>query len=207
MKINQSPNFQGINISKANVLGRNLDIYKLTEKDKEFTSALKNIDLKNLLPPMNAQDFLIYNTVFQTGLSNAHYKNKTGMLLSCEDIPCGILVSFPFKNKLIGDFICTWPIRKGEKAPFGAQTLFTQMFKDFLDTNAKLIEIYAVRYGSLVSKYMQMGFRSAGGDDHTEIMNISRERVKTYLEKMNQHINLVQTNNREDINLFERLKH
>ena len=36
MKINQSPNFQGINISKANVLGRNLDIYKLTEKDKEF---------------------------------------------------------------------------------------------------------------------------------------------------------------------------
>ena len=207
MKINQSPNFQGINISKANVLGRNLDIYKLTEKDKEFTSALKNIDLKNLLPPMNAQDFLIYNTVFQTGLSNAHYKNKTGMLLSCDDVPCGILVSFPFKNKLIGDFICTWPLRKGEKAPFGAQTLITQMFKNFLDTNASLIEIYAIRYGSIVSKYLKIGFCCAGGDDYSETMNITRERAKTSLEKLNQRNNLIPTNSTEDVNLFDTLKH
>lgn len=207
MITNHNPAFRGINISRADILGHRLNIYKLTPNDKAFTEYLsQNIKLDKLLPEMQNNDFKIYETVFNRGLLASGSIRKNSMLLACDDIPCGIMVNRLTEKAHFVDYICTWPLRQGEKAPFGAKTLFTQMYKDFLESGAKFIELYAIRYSSLLSKYMEMGFRSNGGDNNVEDMCINRERAKIYLEKFNQNINLTQTNNAEDENLFDTLK-
>ncbi len=207
MKINQSPAFCGINIAGADILGHRLNIYKLTPSDKAFTENLsRNIKLDKLLPKIQNNDFKIYKYVFDRGLSASESIYKYSTLLACDDIPCGIMVNKLKENIHFVDYICTWPIRKGEKAPFGAKTLFAQMYSDFLKTGARTIELYAIRYRSLVSKYMEMGFCSNGGDNNVEKMCIKREQIKIYLEKLKQYINLIPTDSVEDENLFDKLK-
>lgn len=207
MITNHNPAFRGINISGADMLGHRLNIYKLTPNDKAFTEYLsQNIKLDKLLPEMQNNDFKIYETVFNRGLLASGSIRKNSMLLACDDIPCGIIVNKRKERCHFVDYICTWPLRKGEKAPLGAKTLFTQMYKDFLETSASFIELYAIRYRDTVSKYMEMGLSSVGGDGNTEVMRIYRERTKKYLDKLNQLINLTPTNNAEDENLFDKLK-
>lgn len=207
MITNHNPAFRGINISGADILGHRLNIYKLTPNDKAFTEYLsQNTSLEKLLPEMESSDFGIYKYIFKCALSHFQDSRIDSMLLACDNIPCGIMVNKRKERCHFVDYICTWPIRPGEKAPFGAKTLFTQMYKDFLETSASFIELYAIRYRDTVSKYLEMGFRSAGGDDSTEVMCINRERTKKYLDKLNQLINLTQTNNAEDENLFDKLK-
>ena len=207
MKINQSPTFNGIKISQTNVLGHKLDVYKLTSTDKGFITQLsKDIDLKKLIPGISSYDFEIYNTILKHSFESTNNQNKNSMLLACDDKPYSIIVTSKKYTGQFVDYICSWPIEAKQKAPFGAQTLITQIYTDFLETDLKFIELYATRFGSAVSKYMQLGFSSKGGDNFVEIMQISRERVKQYYQKLKEKINLTPSNDNTDIDLSKILK-
>ena len=207
MKVNQKLSFKGINVGQTNILGHQLNIYHLTRNDIEFTEYLaKNVKLGYLLSEMPEDEFKTYKYIFKNALSKKTSCNNHCKLLTCDDIPCGIMVNKIRANAHFVDYVCTWPIRKGEKAPFGAKTLFTQLYTDFLKTDAKYIELYAIRYRNLVSKYMEMGFKSRGGQDGLEIMRIYADRVKEFLEKLLQQTKLEPTSSKEDENLFEKLR-
>lgn len=207
MKTN-SISFKGINISHANLLGHKMSIYKLTQKDAPLIEKLeKEVDLKELIPNIDKNNFEIFNAILQGSFRHALDKNKHSMLLTCDDKPCGIMVNLNKTACHFVKYICTWPIEPDKKAPFGAQTLFVQIFKNFLETNAKSIELYAIRFGGAISKYIRIGFKSMGGDNYTELMKISREKVAEYYKKLNEHINLEPTNNHEDIDLLKELKY
>lgn len=200
--------FNGINISNADILGYKMKIYKLTHNDAPFIEKLgQNINLKKLNPQITQEEFDIYNSIFHRSLDNALHNKNTSLLLSCGDKPCGIIVNIPQMHTHFIDYVCTWPLEPNKKAPFGAQTLFVQIFKNFLETNAKSIELYAIRFGGAISKYIRIGFKSMGGDNYTELMKISREKVAEYYKKLNEHINLEPTNNHEDIDLLKELKY
>lgn len=194
--------FKGINISNSNVLGYKMRIYKLTEKDAPFINELKNnINLQKLYPGIKKDDFEIYNDILQRGLKASISKNKSSLLLTCNNIPCGILVNSEKNSKHFVDYICTWPIESNKKAPFGAQTLFLQMFKDFLLTNSNFIELNATRFGNAISKYLKLGFKPCGGDNYTEIMKIKRSDIEKSLNLLQNKINLQPTLNNTELDL------
>ena len=200
--------FSGINISNADVLGHKIKTYQLTAKDAAFIDKLKNeVNLKELYPNISQESFEIFNTILNKSFGNAFYKNKSSLLLSCDNKPCGIMVNS--QNTVVHsvEYICTWPLSPNCKAPFGAQTLFEEMYRNFLNTQAKLIKICAIRYGDAISKYRNVGFSSNGGDNYTEIMQISREKVHEFYLKLKQRINLIPTNESKDIDLFQELKY
>lgn len=207
MKINQSPTFNGIKISQTNIMGHRLDVYKLTDKDRDFITQLStNIDLKKLIPNISNDEFEIYNNIIKRSFDKANYQSKSSMLLACDDKPCSIIVTSKNRSEQIVDYICSWPIEPKQKAPFGAQTLFTQIYKDFLNTDLKFIELQAIRFGSAISKYMQLGFTSRGGNNFVEIMRISKDRVLQYYQKLKEKINLTPSGDNTDIDLFTVLK-
>ncbi len=129
------------------------------------------------------------------------------MLLTCDDKPCGIMVNLNKNACHFVNYICTWPIEPDKKAPFGAQTLFEEMFKNFLNSQAKFIELYAIRFGDAISKYMRIGFTPRGGDNDVELMKISREKVLESYKRLKERINLEPANNKEDIDLLKELKY
>lgn len=202
MQISSNPTFKGIKIAQANVLAHKLNVYKLSEKDKGFTTQLaNNIDLKKLITTSSIQDIEFHEHILKRSFACAHNKNNNSMLLTCDGTPCSILVSNCKSYRESIDFACSWPIEKNKKAPFGAQILFTQLYKDFLDTDLKFIELNAVRIGNAVSKYIQFGFSSRGGDNFTEIMQISRENVGRFYQILKEKINLIHIESNTDIDL------
>ena len=207
MKTN-SISFKGINISNANLLGHKMSIYKLTQKDAPLIEKLgKEVDLKELIPNIDKNNFEIFNAILQGSFRHALDKNKHSMLLTCDDKPCGIMVNLNKTACHFVNYICTWPIEPDKKAPFGAQTLFEEMFKNFLNSQAKFIELYAIRFGDAISKYMRIGFTPRGGDNDVELMKISRAKVLESYKKLKERINLEPANNKEDIDLLKELKY
>lgn len=200
-------NFKGINVSNANILNHKMSIYKLTEKDKPFIKQLsEKVNLKNLIPDITPDDFKIYDFFLKRGLNNAMGKNKEGLLLACDYIPCGIMANTAGKFTQEVNYICTWPVEPGVKAPFGAQTLFAQMFGNFLKSGANFIELNATRFGDAISKYRHLGFKSYGGNNYTEIMRINKDGVQASFEKLKEKLNFIPKNNNTDLNLFKILK-
>ena len=192
MKTN-SISFKGINISNANLLGHKMSICKLTQKDAPLIEKLgKEVDLKELIPNIDKNNFEIFNAILQGSFRHALDKNKHSMLLTCDDKPCGIMVNLNKTACHFVNYICTWPIEPDKKAPFGAQTLFEEMFKNFLNSQAK---------------FMRIGFTPRGGDNDVELMKISREKVLESYKKLKERINLEPANNKEDIDLLKELKY
>ncbi len=207
MQINTNTSFKGIKISQANLLGQKLEVYKLGEKDKAFTTQLvKSIDLKKLMPDANPNDLEFHDYILKRSFACAHNKNNESMLLTCDGTPCSILVSNKKRSGEYVDFACSWPIKKNKKAPFGAQILFTQLYKNFLKTDLQFIELNAARIGSAMTKYIQMGFTSRGGDNYTEIMRISRDKVKLFYQTLKENFNLTPSQENKDIDLTKHLK-
>ena len=156
---------------------------------------------------IDKNNFEIFNAILQGSFRHALDKNKHSMLLTCDDKPCGIMVNLNKTACHFVNYICTWPIEPDKKAPFGAQTLFEEMFKNFLNSQAKFIELYAIRFGDAISKYMRIGFTPRGGDNDVELMKISRAKVLESYKKLKERINLEPANNKEDIDLLKELKY
>ena len=199
--------FTGINISNTSVLNHKLSIFKLTEIDKPFINRLGNtVDLKKLYPQISKDEFTIYDFILKRAIENAKDSGKQSLLLSSDGIPCGIMANKHKNTTHYVDYITTWAVEPNKKTPFGAQILFTQMFRDFLKTGANFIELYAIKFGNAISKYRKIGFKSYGGDNYTEIMRIKREEVEKSYNKLQEKFNLTQADSSEDLNLFDILK-
>ena len=202
-----SINFKGINVSNTTLLNHKLSIYKLTEKDKAFVQYLnKNVDLKKLIPDISPDDYKIYDFFLKRSLYNAISEKKEGRLLFCDNKPCGVMAVSPREYTHNVDYVCTWPTEPNKKAPYGAQILFAQMFRNFLETSANIIELTATRFGNAITKYLALGFKPCGGDNYTEIMRITRERVSKSCENLDKKFQLVPSNDHRDLDLFTVLK-
>ena len=206
-------------VSLINQFDNFIETYKIIMKmipDFDFNKVNINIVLmlceKNDLIKLksywyNKNNFEIFNAILQGSFRHALDKNKHSMLLTCDDKPCGIMVNLNKTACHFVNYICTWPIEPDKKAPFGAQTLFEEMFKNFLNSQAKFIELYAIRFGDAISKYMRIGFTPRGGDNDVELMKISRAKVLESYKKLKERINLEPANNKEDIDLLKELKY
>lgn len=197
--------FQGINLSNADLLGHRMQIYKLTQNDRAFLEKLrKNVHLNELDSLLTSDDYYVYNSILKRSFDHALDNDKSSMLLSCDNIPCGIMVNSKTPAKHFVDYICTWQTEKDKKAPFGAQTLFEQMYKEFLNSKAGYIELYATKHGSAVRKYLNIGFKMMGGDNCTEIMRITRGNAAAFYTKLKDKIKLIPAKDAQDIDLLKR---
>ena len=133
-------------------------------------------------------------------------EKKEGRLLFCDNKPCGVMAVSPREYTHNVDYVCTWPTEPNKKAPFGAQILFAEMFRNFLETSANIIELTATRFGNAITKYLALGFKPCGGDNYTEIMRITRERVNKRCENLDKKFQLVPSNDHRDLDLFTVLK-
>ena len=204
--VTNKTSFNGIKISKTHLLGNDIEIYRLTHKDKEFINHLKTqINLKQLLPNLDKDSLEIHNSILSKSLEQTLSPQKTALLLTCNKKPSGIFISSNNNNKTLINYVCTWPYEVNKKTPFGSKILFEQAFKDFLDSSSNIIEIHAIRFGSAISKYIQLGFKSCGGDNYTEIMRSSRARVEDFYNKLKKQFNLIPTKNNFDIDLMKEL--
>ena len=186
MQIN-SVSFKGIKLSSTNAYGQNMKVYKLTMQDEFFLKQLqKQIDLKKLNSQISDYEYEIKNDILQKAFTKAISLQKSAFLLTCNDKPCGLMVSTKEKNAIFVDYITTWPLEPDKKAPFGAQVLFENLYKTFLDTQAYFIELFATRFGDAVSKYGKVGFKSRGGDNYTEIMRIYKNPIQEHYQKLQQ---------------------
>lgn len=199
--------FTGINLSNIDINKNKISIYQITEKDRPLVTKLKKkINLKELIPKIRDDEFEIYDYILKKGLETSLFRNNESMLLTCNKIPSGIIVNKNNKTTQIVDYICTWPFKVNQKTPFGGQLLFEETFKNFLNTDKSFIELYATRFGDAVSKYQKLGFSSLGGDNFTELMRISREKVQASYLKLKEKLNLIQSNSNEDIDLTDVLE-
>lgn len=199
--------FKGINISNNYENINKIALFKLTETDRPFLKTLRNkINLRELIPNIKNDEFEIYDHIIKKSLENALAKNNESLLLTCNNIPCGIIVNKFCKTKQIVEYICTWPFKKNQKLPFGAQTLFSETFNRFCNTNLNFIELYATRFGTAISKYNSLGFKSLGGDNYTELMRISREKIYETQKYLEEKINLRPATSSEDVDLTKILK-
>lgn len=205
MRISNEPTFKGINIAK--VAEQNIRIYDVTARDAEFLEHVyQRVNIKKLMPNISSDGAMVYDSIMRQGLRAAQAGSSHAMLLSYNDTVCGFIVDSPNLARQNVDYICTWPIEKNKKAPFGAQTLFQQLFKKFLKTDKVILELDAVRYGKAISLYQGLGFRAMGGDAYYENMRATKDSIKKTLEKLNQKIQLVQISNANDIDLEKELK-
>ena len=159
-----------------------------------------------MYPDIKQEDYQIYDFFLKRGLYNAIDKNREGFLLACDNIPCGIMANTPGKSSYYVNYICTWPVRPNQKAPFGAQTLFLHIFNNLLQKGINYIELNATRFGNAVTKYRRLGFKSYGGDNYTEVMKINKERMKNSIDILKGKIDLQLACNNEEFDLFKILK-
>lgn len=188
MKIQKTDNtsFRMIRLASAearfNQVVNKFQLYKITPEDSQYLNKLRNsINLEELMPNMKPEDYMLWDRILKQVLNTY---NET-ILLTKEDKPCGALKykKTPRHYEVLGRV--TWPIEKGKREPFAGKILVMQMFKMFMQDNLNIIKTCVCRYNpfSTISKCMEMGFRSYGGDDYNELMSVKRERIPAIFEK------------------------
>ena len=207
--ISNNVSFKGIPIAKARVMDKNITLYKLTEKDREFADALTDkLNLKELMSGLSELDYKVWKDITNRGLLESFRRGCTSILATIDKKPCGVLNHIEPRNKCVVNFISTWPIEKNKKPPFVCKTLLSNLFTKILKTDCNFVELLAVKYGpfSAISKYMQMGFRSVGGDNFFENMSINRERMTKALSQTKELIKLEPITNAPEEDLLKTLK-
>ncbi len=205
-------NFQAIHIaslkSHLNNKETPLEIYQLTKSDRDYLTHLtETIDFEKLMPSIDASHMKIWKNIFRISKSIAFNRWKTTLLCAHEGKPCGIMVysTLPINTKL--DTICTWPTKENKKVPNAGQTLFYMLFKNFLNTENRQIELNAITNGPFdaVSKYMKLGFKQYGGENNTLLMRAKRNDIHETFKRLNTFIKETPSEPPEEINLFEKL--
>ncbi|MCM1003635.1 MAG: hypothetical protein NC408_04765 [Candidatus Gastranaerophilales bacterium] len=158
------------------------NLYKITQEDRQYIEKLRNeINLKELMPKLKPEDYKLWEYVLRITLSTY---DET-ILLTKDEKPCGALryKKTPRDYSIIGRV--TWPIETGKREPFAGKVLTTELFRLFLQDNLKVIRTCVARHNPFdtISKCMEMGFSSCGGDDYNELMAVTRARIENVLEK------------------------
>ena len=208
-------NFGGIHrVSSSNVCKNRLtrvDLYELTTKDYDFLNILKSkINIKKLMPDLKKTDsqFEVWQNILNEAVNKFLTGRKKGYIAVNNNKPYGILVYTDEHPEYYLDYICTWPVKLGEKVPLGGKTLFKQFFSDFLkDLNAKRITLDAVINGPFdaIAKYKRLGFHSLGGENYYEHMLATKEKIFEVMQELNKLINSKDINNSDNINLLKNL--
>lgn len=212
MKVSHiNTNFKGIRIAKASIRTNkealDFDVYKVTAKDSEFLEDFyKKTDLTNLYPNLKNEYHTLWKRIFKNSLQTD--KNQQILLLAKDNKPCGVLNYRNLGNSLWVENVCSVPTSNHGKLPWVGATLFTALFRNFLNTQCQTIKLVALKDApfSNVSKYMRLGFSLAGGDYYNEKMVIDRKRVEKSLNNMINTIEYLETNNEQDINLYSKLQ-
>lgn len=209
---NSNPNFNGIHVAKStNIIDgvkTSIDLYKMTPKDDKFLMQLRSTKkMKDLMPDNRITPFQFnrWQFLFEYVISQSFHRGEHSYLAAVNKKPCGIISFKPTETKFDLDCICTWPVEVGKKVKMAGQTLFKQMFEDFKNSNANIINLTAITDGpySTVPKYMRLGFKQTGGEDNFVTMRTNREDVTKTLEKLNENIETTQISGGKDENLFD----
>lgn len=168
--------------AKLNHIVNKFELYRVTPEDAEYLQSLvRSINLKELMPNLKPEDYMLWQRILDKVLSTYH---ETILLLK-DGIPCGGIKYKKNHNhyEILGRV--TWPIEKGKREPFAGKVLSMQLFKIFMQDNLNTIRTCVVRHNPFdtISKCMELGFRSFGGDNYNELMSVSRARIEQVMEK------------------------
>ena len=212
---NAKPNFAGIRLAKSTNCIKNIetsiDLYEITQKDKAFLKRLReSVNVKELMPSekITRQEYDRWQEMLNLALDKAASEDRKCVIAATNNKPCGIITYLPGKNKYYIDCICTWPVETGKKVTLAGQTLFKQMFSDFLSGKANIIDLTAILNGpfSTVSKYMKLGFKQIGGENYLVAMRTNRENTKQTMAELNKIITTTPSNEKEQVNLLNKLE-
>ena len=198
-------NFRGINISR--VANKDIKLYKVGPNDAMFLNNLENnFNVQKLMPNLSKEGQRVYNIIISRGTREAAAPEFDSILLTYKNTPCGLIVNESGVQKHEVDYLCTWPIApNGEKAPFGGQTLFQELFRHFLKSDVDVMELNAVKYGKAVNFYKQLGFKTLSEDSYYATIQITRDKISETFKKLAQKILLIQTNSNKDVDLNKEL--
>ncbi len=215
MQINNynTQKFTGIHILNTKCLSRDnkitrLKVFELSPDDKLFLRYMyNNLELEKLAPHIDSNKMEVWYTMLKEAITLSGGEKFKSYLLAKGKKPCGIITFEQGKNKYEITRVCTFPVKKGEKVPLAGKTLFKTAFEDFLKSSANIIHIDAIKNGpyDTVGKYMQLGFKPAGGGNFVEIMRTTREQVIKSMQKLNSLICSKPTGKTENVNLFDEL--
>lgn len=207
---NNSINFKGIHIAKSVNRVKNIetaiDLYKVTQKDKEFLKTLDmNTNMKALMPHarITSLEFGIWHDMLHMAVEKSSSSRKKCIIAAVDKKPCGIMTYTPSHNAFELDYICTWPVETDKKVPLAGKTLFKHLFSSFLDSNASKINLTAMRNGpfNIVSKYSSLGFGQNGGENFFTSMTAYRHKIFAKMLELNDMISTTLVKNAEDVDL------
>ena len=193
--LNNSPNFRAYHIANTrnfvNNISNEIKIFELTQDDKPFLHRLQqNTDLEKMMPNINKNELEVWKNIFNIAVQQAGSKNKNGLLACFNNTPCGILTYTIKPQSFKIDTICSIPTEIGKKIPYTGKTLFSILFREFLESKAAVIDLDAITNGpfNAVAKYMQLGFKQRGGENGIVAMRINRDAVVNSFLQLNKII-------------------
>ncbi len=207
--------FSGINIAKSTNciknIETNIDLFEITKKDKPFLNKLRaSVKMNELMPNsrITKAEFDRWQEMLNLALDKAQNKDRKCIIAAKDKKPCGIITFLPGQNKYYLDCICTWPVETGKKVTLAGQTLFKQMFTDFLNSKANILDLTAILNGPFdtVSKYSKLGFKQIGGENWLVAMRTNRDTTEKTMKKLDNIINTTKANNNDDVNLLNVLE-
>lgn len=209
-----SQNFTGIHIANSKNciknIETNIDLYEITNKDRAFLKKLReSVKMSELMPDKNIsqQGYDRWQEMLNLAIDKAFNSDRKSVIAVNDNKPCGIITFMPGKRTYKLDCICTWPVEIGKKVTLAGQTLFKQMFEDFLTAKSHFIELVAILNGpfSVVHKYMHLGFKQTGGENFLVAMRTNQEQVKNTMKTLDDIIITNHISDAKDINLLEKL--
>lgn len=186
--------------ASAKGVANNFELYKVTKSDENYlNNLLNNINLKELYSGLKPEDYKLWQFVLNRVLTPS---NET-MLLLKDGIPCGGIKykKTPRDYTVVGRV--TWPVEVGKREAFAGKVLTLQMFRDLMQDNINTIRTCVCRYNPFdtISKCMELGFRSYGGDDYNELMSVNRQSVSKVLESFSNIVKFDDSIEENDIDL------
>lgn len=207
---NDLQSFNGIHIASANVKLNNsslkYDLYKITGVDTDFLEELrKSLDLRKLYSGLDDYGYTFWQRILNSVLAPSCFFNSNTILLTKDNLPCGGL-----KYTVNRDFYniegrVTWPLEKDKREPFAGKVLLLELYNIFLHDNKNRIKTCTVRRTPFdaLSKSIEMGFSSVGGDNYNELMSINRQKIAGMISKFKPIIEIIQHRGEEYSNLFD----
>ena len=180
-------NFNAIPVSKAKIHNGVreycYDIYQLTKQDSEYLKQLSdNIDMKELYPDLSENGRLTWLDMIKHGLSVNHDIGEKGLLLTENNVPCGVMNYSVKKDKFYVNYVGSWQDSKTETIPAKGTLMFMELFKQFKEEDARVVELSAIRYGPIdvISKYTGPVKLIHGDEDSVVSLSYSERAVKSF---------------------------
>lgn len=204
--------FKGIPVARSTTciknMETNIDLFQITNKDKNFLEKLKNIiKMDELYPSKRIQkhEYERWHEMLEVAVNKAFEKGRKCFVAFKENKPCGIITFEQGEKKFHLDCICTWPVETGKKVTLAGQTLFKQMFGNFLESKAGLLDLTAILNGPFdtVSKYSKLGFKQVGGENHLVAMRTNRSNTENTMKKLNDIILTTPIKDADEVDLIK----